>query len=180
MTAVLCYRSGDTILFWSSLPKPCPPDHRPSASQRRPLTTPPALLPPFLAGFGIKMRSPLASSEEDESAMAKTAAVLSVEESPEYRHRWNGCDYRKWKVIEEEILRNFEPKFASLKQYLLLKARYDDGVHLTEEDKRAVVERLLVDHWHAEEWRWIWCGLVDTMVTSDYSLIVHVARSLRH
>ncbi|GLU04219.1 hypothetical protein SLE2022_213780 [Rubroshorea leprosula] len=101
-----------------------------------------------------------ANREEDASATDKNASVLSVREPPKY-HRWDDPDYRKWKDMEEEILRDVEPVVMLTKE-ILHSDRYGDGECLTAEDERAVVEKLLAFHPHAEDK--IGCGLDSIMV----------------
>ncbi|KAF8024606.1 hypothetical protein BT93_F1699 [Corymbia citriodora subsp. variegata] len=102
-----------------------------------------------------------ASPREKASPEDKGSTVLlSTREQTKY-HRWDDPDYRKWKDKEEEILRDIEP-IVSLAKEILHSDRYLDGERLTAEDEKAVVEKLLMYHPHAEDK--IGCGLYYIMV----------------
>lgn len=75
--------------------------------------------------------------------------------------RFDDPDYRVWKDSEEEILREIEP-ITLLAKDILHSKRYRDGERLTAEDEKAVVDKLLAYHPHAEDK--IGCGLYSIMV----------------
>jgi hypothetical protein len=86
-----------------------------------------------------------ASSEDD-----KTTTTTSVGKTTKY-HLWaDDPEFRKWKSKEEEILKDIEP-IVSLTKEILHSDRYSDGERLTDEDAKAVVDKLLAYHPHCED-----------------------------
>nr|DAD41356.1 TPA_asm: hypothetical protein HUJ06_015679 [Nelumbo nucifera] len=78
------------------------------------------------------------------------------------RHsRLDDPGYRRWKDREAEILRDIEP-ITFLTKEILHSNKYKDGERLTDEDEKAVVEKLLAYHPHSEDK--IGCGLDSIMV----------------
>ncbi|GAV69420.1 DUF3223 domain-containing protein [Cephalotus follicularis] len=102
------------------------------------------------------------AEEEEVSSAAKgtTSSVMGFQDPPKH-HKLDHPDYRSWKDQEEEILRDIEP-ITSLAKQILHSDRYMDGECLTDEDERAVVEKLLAHHPHSEDK--IGCGLDSIMV----------------
>ncbi|KAF3446612.1 hypothetical protein FNV43_RR11792 [Rhamnella rubrinervis] len=98
--------------------------------------------------------------DEKLSSADDATAFLRVNDSPKFP-RWDDPDYRRWKDKEEEILNDIEP-IVSLTKEILHSGRYVDGEHLTVEDEKAVVEKLLAYHPHSEDK--IGCGLDSVMV----------------
>ncbi|OAY74921.1 Pentatricopeptide repeat-containing protein [Ananas comosus] len=68
--------------------------------------------------------------------------------------------FRRWKDKEAEILSDIGPIIALTKN-ILHSNRYRDGEHLSAEDQKAVVEKLLAYHPHSEDK--IGCGLNSVM-----------------
>ncbi|KAM7278640.1 hypothetical protein ACFE04_005774 [Oxalis oulophora] len=86
-----------------------------------------------------------ASAGED-----KMTSVERFEKIPKY-HRWaDDPEYRKWRIKEEEILKDIEP-IVSLTKQILHSDRYSDGECLRAEDEKAVVEKLLAYHPHCDD-----------------------------
>ncbi|KAL5559087.1 hypothetical protein UlMin_035298 [Ulmus minor] len=117
------------------------------------------------SAFVAPLRFPLCTAasdssrpEESLSSADKSSAV--EKDTPKYP-RWNDPDYRQWKDKEEEILRDIEP-ILMLTKDILHSRTYMDGERLTAEDEKAIVERLLAYHPHAEDK--IGCGLDSIMV----------------
>ncbi|KAM6543046.1 hypothetical protein CsatB_007493 [Cannabis sativa] len=98
--------------------------------------------------------------EKASSSTANSGSLHSVKDSPKYQ-RWNDADYRQWKNKEDEILKDISPIILLTKD-ILHSGMYMDGERLTPEDEKAVVERLLAYHPHAEDK--IGCGLDSIMV----------------
>ncbi|XP_059636675.1 protein DCL homolog, chloroplastic [Cornus florida] len=116
---------------------------------------------------GILIRRPCCTAtestplpEEDVSVASQNAAVVSTKDPPKYPG-WDDLDYRKWKDKEDEIIRDIEPIILLTKD-ILHSNRYLDGDRLVAGDEKAVVEKLLVYHPHAEDK--IGCGLDSIMV----------------
>uniref|UniRef100_A0A803NI55 Protein DCL, chloroplastic n=1 Tax=Cannabis sativa TaxID=3483 RepID=A0A803NI55_CANSA len=110
--------------------------------------------------------------EKASSSTANSGSLHSVKDSPKYQ-RWNDADYRQWKNKEDEILKDISPIILLTKD-ILHSGMYMDGERLTPEDEKAVVERLLAYHPHAEDK--IGCGLDSIMVFEcvyDISLGYH-------
>ncbi|XP_062098005.1 protein DCL homolog, chloroplastic [Humulus lupulus] len=98
--------------------------------------------------------------ENTSSSTDNSGSLHSVKDSTKYQ-RWNDADYRQWKNKEEEILKDISP-IVLLTKNILHSGLYMDGERLTPEDEKAVVERLLSYHPHAEDK--IGCGLDSIMV----------------
>ncbi|KAF4383985.1 hypothetical protein F8388_018737 [Cannabis sativa] len=101
--------------------------------------------------------------EKASSSTANSGSLHSVKDSPKYQ-RWNDADYRQWKNKEDEILKDISPIILLTKD-ILHSGMYMDGERLTPEDEKAVVERLLAYHPHAEDK--IGCGLDSIMLLVD-------------
>ncbi|XP_020102975.1 protein DCL, chloroplastic isoform X2 [Ananas comosus] len=86
--------------------------------------------------------------------------------------------FRRWKDKEAEILSDIGPIIALTKN-ILHSNRYRDGEHLSAEDQKAVVEKLLAYHPHSEDK--IGCGLNSVMVDRHpqfrYSRCLFVVRN---
>lgn len=87
-------------------------------------------------------------------------AICSNEDPPKYS-RGNDLDDVKWKVKEDEILRDIEP-MTYLTREILHSKRYKNGERLAAEDEKAVVDWLLAYHPHSEDK--IGCGLDSIVV----------------
>ncbi|KAE9600012.1 hypothetical protein Lal_00045938 [Lupinus albus] len=97
------------------------------------------------------------AKEKPSSSVTSSNVLLKFKDS-----RWeNDPDYRKWKVKEDEILRDIVP-IVTLTKDILHSPRYMDGEQLSGEDEKAVVEKLLAYHPHSEDK--IGCGLDSIMV----------------
>ncbi|XP_077210247.1 DCL protein (DUF3223) [Tasmannia lanceolata] len=81
--------------------------------------------------------------------------------TPPFYSRTDHPDYRRWKLIEDEILKDID-SITLLTKDILHSNRYMDGERLTTEDEKAVVEKLLAYHPHSEDK--IGCGLHFIMV----------------
>lgn len=108
------------------------------------------------------------SSTAPESTRADENAPASVENGaalkPKYPQKFPRLidpDYRKWKIKEDEIVRDIEPIILLTKE-ILHSHMYMDGERLTAEDEKAVVKKLLAYHPHSEDK--IGCGLDSIMV----------------
>ncbi|XP_010549253.1 PREDICTED: protein DCL, chloroplastic [Tarenaya hassleriana] len=97
---------------------------------------------------------------EDDSSPEKRSAEVTATTSLGYA-RFEDPDYRKWKDVEAEILRDIDPIMYLAKE-ILHSDRYVDGERLTYEDEKAVVEKLLAYHPHSDDK--IGCGLEFIMV----------------
>lgn len=115
---------------------------------------------------GIYQRRPWSVAAESTRPEEPTAA-LTVKEPPPPRYlnnnnnNNNNTEYRKWKVKEEEIFRDIEP-ITLLAKEILHSDRYMDGERLTQDDEKAVLEKLLAYHPHSEDK--IGCGFDSIMV----------------
>ncbi|AEE78185.1 hypothetical protein AtNW77_Chr3g0200701 [Arabidopsis thaliana] len=90
------------------------------------------------------------------------AAAMNVT-SPVVDNSWRyeDPDYRKWKNLEAEILRDIEP-ISLLAKEILHSDRYLDGERLDFEDEKIVMEKLLPYHPYSKDK--IGCGLDFIMV----------------
>ncbi|KAF5183964.1 Dcl protein [Thalictrum thalictroides] len=59
-------------------------------------------------------------------------------------------DYRQWKDKEDEILQDIEP-IVTLAKEIIHSDKYVDGERLSDEDEKAVIEKLLAYHPHSED-----------------------------
>ncbi|KAK7291082.1 hypothetical protein RIF29_05961 [Crotalaria pallida] len=95
------------------------------------------------------------SSSSSEHAKQKPSSAVTINSSnfalkSKDPGREGDPDYRKWKVKEEEILRDIEPVVVLTKD-ILHSRRYIDGEQLIDEDEKVVVEKLLAYHPHSED-----------------------------
>ncbi|KAI4375048.1 hypothetical protein MLD38_012963 [Melastoma candidum] len=104
--------------------------------------------------------SPLSSTVGADS-LTSTAEKMLESMEPRKDNGMDDPDYRKWKDKEEEISRDIEP-IVTLAKEILHSKKYLDGEHLSIEDERAVVEKLLAYHPHSEDK--IGCGLDSIIV----------------
>nr|CAD1840116.1 unnamed protein product [Ananas comosus var. bracteatus] len=100
--------------------------------------------------------------------------------SPSLSKAWaDEPGFRRWKDKEAEILSDIGPIIALTKNILHSNSRYRDGEHLSAEDRKAVVEKLLAYHPHSEDK--IGCGLNSVMVDRHpqfrYSRCLFVVRN---
>lgn len=84
------------------------------------------------------------------STSVQNTAALTPKNPLNYSRCTGDPDYRKWKDKEAEILRDVDP-IILLTKFILHSDRYMDGECLTEEDKKAVVEKLLAYHPHSDD-----------------------------
>ncbi|KAL8172038.1 hypothetical protein V2J09_023842 [Rumex salicifolius] len=94
--------------------------------------------------------------------------VLKMKEPPQLL-RLDGPNYRVWKDSEEEILREIEP-ITLLAKEILHSKRYRDGERLTAEDEKAVLQKILAYHPHADAK--IGCGF-DSIMVDRHPLFRH-------
>ncbi|KAJ8492809.1 hypothetical protein OPV22_014530 [Ensete ventricosum] len=109
--------------------------------------------------------SPPAAASAGEGAPAATSgpkrpvSPLYMQEVPWAEHP----EYRRWKDMEEEILKDIEP-IRILTKEILHSDRYMNGERLSAEDEKEVIEKLLAYHPHSEDK--IGCGL-DSIMLKD-------------
>ncbi|KFK33996.1 hypothetical protein AALP_AA5G088200 [Arabis alpina] len=98
---------------------------------------------------------------EDDSRAEGSAAAMNSTPLVDDDWRFEDPDYRKWKNLEAEILRDIEP-IALLAKDILHSDRYLDGERLEFEDEKIVMEKLLAYHPYSKDK--IGCGLDFIMV----------------
>ncbi|XP_057429387.1 protein DCL homolog, chloroplastic-like [Lotus japonicus] len=101
--------------------------------------------------FSAATNSPSNEAEAEEKVSPSTTFNL----------RENDPDSRKWRDIEEEILRDIEP-IVLLAKDILHSPRYMNGQILDMEEEKAIVEKLLAYHPESEDK--IGCGIESIMV----------------
>ncbi|ESQ37313.1 hypothetical protein EUTSA_v10002669mg [Eutrema salsugineum] len=97
----------------------------------------------------------------DDSRAEASAAAMKSPSPVDDSWRYEDPDYRKWKNLEAEILRDIEP-IALLAKDILHSDRYLDGERLEFEDEKIVMEKLLAYHPYSKDK--IGCGLDFIMV----------------
>ncbi|KAK9097328.1 hypothetical protein Sjap_022825 [Stephania japonica] len=100
--------------------------------------------------------SDLSNPNNDTSA----GAAAGAGERPRF-FRKDSPEYHQWKASESEILRDIED-ITMLTKEILHSERYMDGERLSDEDEKAIVEKLLAYHPHSEDK--IGCGIDCIMV----------------
>ncbi|XP_057429399.1 protein DCL homolog, chloroplastic-like [Lotus japonicus] len=91
------------------------------------------------------------SNEAEEKAIPSTTFNLRSDKYQANHPRWeDDPDYRKWRVKEEEILKDIEPIMLLMKD-ILHSRKYMDGQRLSVEDEKDIVEKLLAYHPHSED-----------------------------
>uniref|UniRef100_A0A1J3I6G6 Protein DCL, chloroplastic n=1 Tax=Noccaea caerulescens TaxID=107243 RepID=A0A1J3I6G6_NOCCA len=98
---------------------------------------------------------------EDDSPAEGSAAAMNLKPLVDDSWRYEDPDYRKWKNLEAEILRDIEPT-SLLAKDILHSDRYLDGERLEFEDEKIVIEKLLAYHPYSKDK--IGCGLDFIMV----------------
>ncbi|VVB04618.1 unnamed protein product [Arabis nemorensis] len=98
---------------------------------------------------------------EDDSPAEGSATAMNSTPLVDDNWRLEDPDYRKWKNLEAEILRDIEP-IALLAKDILHSDRYLDGERLEFEDEKIVIEKLLAYHPYSKDK--IGCGLDFIMV----------------
>ncbi|PIA27133.1 hypothetical protein AQUCO_08300074v1 [Aquilegia coerulea] len=103
------------------------------------------------SGSGSESGNESISTEFTSSSSPTTSTITKVNPAAKILSRWEDSpDYRQWKNKEDEILQDIEP-IVNLTKEILHTDKYLDGERLSDEDEKAVIEKLLAYHPHSED-----------------------------
>ncbi|CAL0323800.1 unnamed protein product [Lupinus luteus] len=105
--------------------------------------------------------TPTTNPSSSEHINEKPSSAITTTTTSNFLLTSKDLDYSKWKLEEDEILRDDEP-IVVLTKDILHSSRYMDGEQLSVEDEKAIVQKLLPYHPHSEDK--IGCGIYSIMV----------------